>query len=279
MTFAPQTLRDLAAYWIGQGGVNLGIVGDASHLAKGVSYHLGKDDLLPGAYSAERPRDKAGLTDAASAIDLGKLGGSYGNLRSFSDWLARRCVAGDPGTGDVVEVIYSPDGQRVLGYKQGVAYLIPNYGDPSHLTHTHVSYFRDSEKRDKRPLFEQYFLPDSSTVDDMPGMSLTNLAASPGTLRVKGTGHSFIYVDGSGNVAVPDGWPGVEGHPVIFKAVLKSDFTLKTGGVIKAGTPVFVTGGDESAFLAADVTFTAAPADKHTIVTEVDGNVVLDLTI
>jgi len=45
MTYAPMTLLELAAYWKRQGGVNLGIVGDTEHQAKGVSYHLGKDQL------------------------------------------------------------------------------------------------------------------------------------------------------------------------------------------------------------------------------------------
>ena len=30
MTYNPQTLRDLGAYWVAQGGVNLGVVGDAN---------------------------------------------------------------------------------------------------------------------------------------------------------------------------------------------------------------------------------------------------------
>lgn len=157
MTFAPQSLLELAAYWIRQGGTNLGIVGDADHAAQGVSYHLGADQLAPGAYSARRPRDRAGLSNAASAIDLGRLDGSYPQLRTFSDWLARRCLAAEPGTADVVEVIYSPDGRRVWGFKDGVGRLIPDYGDRSHLTHTHVSFFRDSEHRDKVPLIAPYF--------------------------------------------------------------------------------------------------------------------------
>jgi hypothetical protein len=160
VTFAPQSLKDLAAFWIAQGGVNLGIVGDTDHLTKGVSYHLGKDQLRADAYSAQTPRDKAGLTNAASAIDLGRLDGSLTQLREFSDWLARLCVKNVPGTLDVREVIYSPDGKRVLGFKDGIDFLIPNYGDLSHLTHTHISYYRDSEFRDKRPLFEPYFVED-----------------------------------------------------------------------------------------------------------------------
>lgn len=177
MTFSPQTLRDLATFWVAQKGVNLGIVGDGSHQRKGTSYHLGKSALLPGAYSAQTPRDRAGLSEAASAIDLGRLNGSLPELRRFSDWLARRCVKNVKGTEDIREVIYSVDGVTVLGFKDGIDFLIPGYGDRSHLTHTHISYYRDSEKRDKRPAFLPYFLepPDTGTPDPSPGDDVSTL--------------------------------------------------------------------------------------------------------
>ena len=193
MTFAPMTLLELAAYWKRQSGVNLGIVGDTEHQAKGVSYHLGKDQLQPGAYSCSRPRDRRGLTNAASAIDLGRLDGSYAHLREFSDWLARRCVKHDPSTVDVVEVIYSPDGRRVLGFKEGIEFLIPNYGDATHLTHTHISFFRDSEQRDKVRLFTPYFevpsVLDFTWIKDQP-------TSSPGTVTVAENGVSAITAAG-----------------------------------------------------------------------------------
>jgi hypothetical protein len=188
-TFAPQTLRDLAALWVGHGGVNLGIVGDTAHATKGVSYHLGRSQLISTAYSIQTARDKAGLTDAASAIDLGKLDGSYAKLRAFSDWLARRCVKNEPGTGDIREVIYSPDGTRVLGFKDGIDYLIPDYGDDSHLTHTHISWYRDSEKRDKRPVFATYWLPDTSTGGDMGEFVVP--FAKPLPFAITGSARSF----------------------------------------------------------------------------------------
>ena len=61
---------------------------------------------------------------------------------------------------DVREIIYSPDGQRVLRWdrERGASSMPrPGEADASHLTHTHVSFYRDSEHRDKVPLFAPYF--------------------------------------------------------------------------------------------------------------------------
>jgi len=163
MTYAPATLNALATYWKGQGGVNLGIVGNTGH-TKG--YHLGKDRIFDGSgpgigwndYSVKTARDKAGLTNGAAAIDLGRLDGALKPLWRFSEWLAKECMARKPDTRDVREVIFwSESRQRVVGWSAlAPDRLINDYGDLSHKTHTHISYFRDSETRDKRPLFRRY---------------------------------------------------------------------------------------------------------------------------
>ena len=163
MTTNPQTLRDLGAYWVSQGGVNLGVVGNAAHTS---GYHLGKDRIFSTGglgwsdYSVKLARDKAGLTNAASAIDLGKLNGSLANLRTFSRDLVARCMTNAATRRDVREIIYSPDGVKVQRYS-GIDNLIhtgPGNGDSSHTGHTHISWLRDSEGRDKRPVFAPYFV-------------------------------------------------------------------------------------------------------------------------
>jgi hypothetical protein len=171
VTYAPATLRALATYWSKHGGANLGIVGDTSHVLKGTSYHLGRSRLELGAYSRITPRDKAGLTEAAAAIDLGKLSASYAELRVFSRWLVARCQANAAGTSDIREVIYTADGETVLRYdrERGVA-SAPRAGeaDGSHLWHTHVSFYRDSEGRSKAGIFAPFFaLPDTSTEEEV----------------------------------------------------------------------------------------------------------------
>ncbi len=167
MTYAPPPLKDLEAYWKAQGGVALGIVGDTAHNAKGTSYHLGKDKLIAGAYSARTARDKAGLSDAASAIDLGRLKGSLGNLWGFSAWFAGRCRAGAAGYDDVREVIFwDPKTTTVVGWSDlDPKRLIPGYGDASHKTHTHISYYRDSERRDKVAAVRPYFEAPTGGID------------------------------------------------------------------------------------------------------------------
>ena len=181
MTINPQTLRDLGAYWVAQGGVNLGVVGNTAHTS---GYHLGRDRIYDGAgpglgdadYSVKLPRDKAGLTSAASAIDLGKLGGSLTNLRAFSRDLVARCMSSAATRHDIREIIYSPDGVKVQRYS-GIDNLIhtgPGNGDSSHIGHTHISYLRDSEGRDKRPAFAPYFASEGDTVGLTINLAVTH---------------------------------------------------------------------------------------------------------
>ena len=221
MTYAPATLTALAAYWMAQGGVNLGIVGDTAHAARGVSYHLGAGQLLPDAYSVQTTRDRAGLTNAASAIDLGKLGGSLPQLRAFSTWLVAQARANAPGTSDLREIIWSPDGVKVLRWDRERGYASePRTGeaDDSHLTHTHISFYRDSEKRDHttafRPYFEEEADMQAAITDEIPGRMDVPLGAP------------LLELDGKTvlrkmTTALPDRWSpyGVRGLRAMFATV------------------------------------------------------------
>lgn len=192
MTYSPPTLRELMTYWQAKGGVNLGIVGDVAHQQKGRSYHLGKDQLVWDAYSRITARDKAGLTNAASAVDLGRLNGSLRELRAFSQSFYRMCQTNQPGTRDVREVIWSPDGIDVLRWDRERGYASPariGEADNSHLTHTHISFYRDSEYRPKVFLFESIFgsleLPDTSTEEkDMTVAARAEKPTKSGVVRV-----------------------------------------------------------------------------------------------
>lgn len=196
MTFAPPTLRDLAAYWVARGGVNLGIVGDTRHVSRGVSYHLGRDDLRTDAYSRQTPRDRIGLSLAASAIDLGRLRGSLVELQDFSRWLVLSARAEGPGTRDMREIIYSPDGDAVLRWDRERGFSsAPRTGeaDSTHRTHTHISYYRDSETHDKIIAFRGYW-----EQDDMAQLPISD--TTPATVTI-GRGTRRYMPDGQ-----PDGY-------------------------------------------------------------------------
>ncbi|WP_330438826.1 hypothetical protein OHB44_28045 [Micromonospora sp. NBC_00821] len=135
----------------------VGIVGDTAHRG---GYHCGSDRVVTNDYSVvESPRDRAGLTLDAAALDVGQFNvrsaGRTHTLPSFSVWCVGQCEADAADTRDIREIIYSPDGTTVrrwdrLGKRKS--------GDSSHRWHTHFSFFRDAIKagRDQRPLFRRY---------------------------------------------------------------------------------------------------------------------------
>lgn len=213
MTISPQTLRDLADFWIEQGGVNLGIVGDSVHQAR-PSYHNGQDVINANGwtatsdYSIRHVRDREpNLTNAAAAIDLGKLDGTFGNLRTFSEWLVGQCQANAPGSADIREIIYwSAKNERVErwdGYDR-VVRSGPGQGDLSHKFHTHVSFPRDSETRDKRPLWRPFF-DDTQGEEEMLTFTLDPAKPHHGTVQIVGDDVQAIYLDTGELVGVFDG--------------------------------------------------------------------------
>ena len=257
MTFAPKTLTALANYWTANGGVNLGIVGNAAHT---IGYHLGRDRIYgPDGigdqdYSVQYIRDKAGLSNAAAALDLGELHGSLVELRAFSNWLVDQAMHNATVRRDIREIIYSPDGkivQRWSGIDNSIHTGAGN-GDSSHLQHTHLSYFRDSEQRDKIAVFRPYF------EDDMTGLMLRFVDRVNGIATVTGSGHALIRTDNQLNVPIPAG----QKREVTGRAKL-----LAATGSHPAGTEGFIVGkvpdaADDSVvafLLASDCTFTPDP--------------------
>lgn len=173
MTFAPDSclaVRKAIQERTGLSNAALGIVGDDNHAQTASSYHLGKSANKSSSYTiAESSRDRNGLSEAASANDIGywSIKGADGRthtLRTFSTWLADQCRAGAADTRDIREVIYSPEGKTVKRYD---ALGIRTSGDDSHLTHTHISWFRDSENRDRAAVIRRYFAEEVDG-DDMP---------------------------------------------------------------------------------------------------------------
>jgi hypothetical protein len=190
VSYAPDTILDarkLVMDTLRSAGVTVnpasfGVVGDDSHANAGTGYHLGKDALKTSAYSiVESSRDRNGLTNAASAFDWGNFSitvkGRTHNLRTMSRWMVAECQAGAPDAADIREIIYSPDGKTV---KRWDRLGIRSTGDGSHTGHTHFSWFRDSEKRDKTALFRRYFI--SIGLIDAPEEDMPLTAADVKTL-------------------------------------------------------------------------------------------------
>lgn len=160
MSYAPATTLAARSYLLSRGvpADGLGIVGDTAHGNEG--YHCGWDRLSrgygTGDYSyGESPRDRV-KSNAAMALDIGGMSEQW--TEDFNVWLVAQCAAGTPDTQDIREVIYRTRDDKVrrwdrLGRRTS--------GDLSHLWHTHISYFRDSESRDKTALFRRYFEGDT----------------------------------------------------------------------------------------------------------------------
>jgi hypothetical protein len=159
----PATLAQLATYLDGQGVPVLGIVGNAAHTS---GYHLGRDRIYripPGKgdadYSVRTARDKAGLTNAAAAIDIGR----FPRLIGLGRHLVRECIAGRET--DIREVIAERgDGSHIWRWDRVTGKVTGHFDSDELPHHDHVSWFRDSQGRDKRPVFRSFFeLPDTGT--------------------------------------------------------------------------------------------------------------------
>ncbi|MES2211363.1 MAG: hypothetical protein V4515_14465 [Chloroflexota bacterium] len=161
MTYADPALIEARNYLISLGipGDAIGIVGDQSHQSTG-GYHVGNDVLaqigkLTTDYSKRQTdRDRPG-SNAAMALDIGGLSGQQ--LYELTAWLIAQCRAGAPDARNIREVIgrESPAGGIVHYDALGI-----QTGEPAgHDTHTHISYFRDSEGENKTALLRRYYQP------------------------------------------------------------------------------------------------------------------------
>ena len=146
----------------GLGAAEVGIVGDGAHARTG-GYHEGRDVLVsigryhPGDqyigaagedYSARLRRDRTGLTDDASAVDVGDnwpRGGRAAWLR-WNRSLVAALHAGDQALAPVRAVNYSPDGTARKRTDREHGWSVIDSTDSVNI-HTHVEFYRDSEGR------------------------------------------------------------------------------------------------------------------------------------
>lgn len=172
MTYSPDTWIDVRKVFQRETGLPAVSLGIQHYLNRdgtytgGGGYHAGNDLLAKIGkqttdYSKrESTRDQPG-TNGASAIDLGwfdvnlrRNDGSFirVTLRTLNAWLLQQ--VDKPDALWIREIIYSLDGKTVKRYDR---LKKRTSGDLSHLTHSHVSGFRDDEGVPKAPLFERFW--------------------------------------------------------------------------------------------------------------------------
>lgn len=157
MSYAPASLRELRTYLIGQTGLPenaVGIVGDSVHT---YGYHLGKDRLPASDYSKRLARDVKGLSNAASALDIGKFP-RLAELTAFLVALRSPLIREIIGPG-LDGRAYRWDSQNSWSPQQR------SRGD-DHEWHAHISWFRDTENVEKVSLFRPFFEGSSPGEDD-----------------------------------------------------------------------------------------------------------------
>lgn len=179
MAYTPQTIHDLRKYLIEKTGRDpkffsvARTCADSTGQRKFRGYHLGKDQIespcgqgIARDYSTRRKRDRRGLTDARSALDI--------NLATKDEKALIEYLLQQPATAlmDIREFI----GPNAEG--RGTRYARENDWEPevypegnSHEWHVHISWLRDSEFRDKIALFEGLYgprnaIPDADPVDE-----------------------------------------------------------------------------------------------------------------
>lgn len=180
MTYPDPALVDVRTYLIGLGipAESIGIVGDRSHRSSG-GYHVGNDVLamigkLHTDYSKRQTdKDRPG-SDAAMALDIGGLSGQ--ELYELTAWLIAQCRAGTHDTRNIREVIgrRSPSGGVIRYDALGI---LGDTGSSDHESHTHISYYRDSEGGDKLSLFKRYYEPAPTQPPATSGSTSTNQEA------------------------------------------------------------------------------------------------------
>lgn len=165
MSSAPIDLRRARAYICEATGLSaaaVGIVGDAGHTW---GYHLGRDRIYtipPGRGdrdpSVRHARDRDGLTDDASALDIGW----HGRLPELGRYLLGIVQSGDLAGRDICELIAErADGTHLWSWsRSGGLSGTPHVDIRYH--HLHVSYRRDSRERDKVELYRDFYEPEAT---------------------------------------------------------------------------------------------------------------------
>lgn len=165
MSMIPESLREAKRYLVektGRPGANFSI--RAARSARG--FHAGKAEIFgPDGkgnrdYSVRDPRNKAGLTNASSALDI-KI--PKGQLKALTAHLVAN-------PGDLLFEVIGPDSTGAANYwsvKTGWQPR-PNLAPPSHSWHAHVGFWRDTEFADRTAPFRSFYEPNPPAPEPEP---------------------------------------------------------------------------------------------------------------
>lgn len=199
MSEVPPDLAAVARYLRSRDVPVLGIVGDTAHTS---GYHLGRDRIYtvpPGRgnldYSIRHDRDRAGLTNAASAVDIGR------HPRIID--LGRHLIyaARTDRHEDYAEIIAErSNGTQVWRWTPSGTTGKPASDELYH--HLHVAYRRDSRARAKTDDYRAFYEPTEVPDMDRPLYSTGGLqrvfdAGTPVYAEPEGDRISTIGGDGT----------------------------------------------------------------------------------
>jgi hypothetical protein len=181
---APSTLIDLRRFLAEQFEVdrkNFGITGRVT-ARRPWGFHLGKSDIYSDAgmgdrdYSVRNKRNKAGLTNASAGFDIKVPVGKLKKLTAYLVEKARSDTTNPGGPSLLFEVI-GPDANGAAK-----RWAVPNGWQPEaaradHEWHDHLSFWRDTEFIDKRPLFYDFFGVQPSPPPEEPPVDIDQVKA------------------------------------------------------------------------------------------------------
>jgi hypothetical protein len=163
----------------------LGIVGDSNHTS---GYHLGPDRIHGPDYSMKLDRDVAGaraFPRFACAYDLGM---GWNASRLWLGWLVNECRRN--AFPQIREIIGSLDGVHKHYFSQLRGFATERYTGDNHVSHTHISVFRDTADTDHSPLLRRFLEPAGGVVgrvaNTLPAFPGRLLKFTPGQPRITG---------------------------------------------------------------------------------------------
>jgi len=173
-------LRDYANEKLGN-EFFLGIVGDTNHTS---GYHLGPDRIQGPDASVKLPRDVTGAHQFPTAACAYDMGMGWNASRLWLAWLVNECRTGT--FPQVREIIGSLDGVHKQYFSGPRGFATERFTGENHVTHTHISVYRDSAATDHSPLLRRFLEPARTRGENLPAFPGRLMKFTEGQPRLKG---------------------------------------------------------------------------------------------